>query len=165
MEKIENADARTIIKVNARSYDRMPWYVMEALRKHPEITMEITWQSGGKIVIPAGTALPEEPGRIFYPLSYLEKRYENAQFPVTPADLGTAEAEKAAQPEQGRSPEAVVPGSIPAESEPEEETLPTGESQPGQKAAGGGILVAVVLVLVLLAGADVWLWKRKNNPQ
>ena len=51
-------------------YDRMPVYVMEALLEHDEITLEIHWNGGDTITIPAGKAL-DEPNRIYYPLSYL----------------------------------------------------------------------------------------------
>ena len=48
----------------------MPAYVMDALRERGDIMLEIHWNGGDTIIIPAGKALNEK-NRIYYPLSYL----------------------------------------------------------------------------------------------
>lgn len=67
---IETARPGDRVKVNARGYDRMPWTVMDALRKNDGIRLIIRWNGGEEIVIPAKEALNESL-RIYYPLSYL----------------------------------------------------------------------------------------------
>lgn len=69
-KKIENAQPGDTIKANAGSYDKMPWTVMEALKKSDHITLVIRWSGGADIVIPSEKALSEAL-RIYYPLAYL----------------------------------------------------------------------------------------------
>ena len=69
-EKIEDADPGDTIHVNAGSYHKMPYLVMEALGKADRVTLVISWSGGKDIEI--SKALTTEAGRIYYPLSYLE---------------------------------------------------------------------------------------------
>ena len=69
-DKIESTQSGYKVIARAGGYDRMPAYVMEALLEHDEITLEIHWNGGDTITIPAGKALDEQ-NRIYYPLSYL----------------------------------------------------------------------------------------------
>lgn len=71
-EKIQDADPGDTIKANARSYDRMPWSVMEALREADGVTLHISWYGGENIIIPSAAAPGRDSARIYYPLSYLE---------------------------------------------------------------------------------------------
>lgn len=70
-DRIEAADPGDTVKANAKSYDRMPWTAMEALRKTDGVTLHITWNGGEDIIIPSAAALSEQ-SRVYYPLSYLE---------------------------------------------------------------------------------------------
>ena len=70
-DKIEAAKLGTSIKVNAGDNDRMPAYVMKALKKKKDVTLTIRWDGGKDIVIPSSKAL-DEPLRMYYPLAYLE---------------------------------------------------------------------------------------------
>ena len=77
------------IIARARNYDRMPAYVMVALRERGHIMLEIHWNGGDTIIIPAGKAL-NEPNRIFYPLSYLEDYdFADVQVSLKHVDLNT----------------------------------------------------------------------------
>ncbi len=78
--KIEAAKPGTTVKANAHGYDRMPRYVMEALRKSGDVTLVIRWDGGEDIVIPSAEAL-NEARRIYYPLAYLAGYGFNASTP------------------------------------------------------------------------------------
>lgn len=59
------------VKVNAGGYNYMPQYIMKILKEKGTITLELSWNGGGTITIPAGKALdmPVEQ----YALTELEK--------------------------------------------------------------------------------------------
>ena len=71
-DEIRHADPGDTVKANARTYDRMPWSVMEALSEADGVTLHITWNGGEDIIIPSEAALSEQ-SRVYYPLSYLEE--------------------------------------------------------------------------------------------
>ena len=79
-DKIEAANPGTTIRANAHGYDRMPRFVMDALRKSDNVTLVIRWDGGEDIVIPSSEAL-NEARRIYYPLSYLEGYRFNRNVP------------------------------------------------------------------------------------
>lgn len=86
---IKEAKSDNKIIARARNYDRMPAYVMVALRERGDIMLEIHWNGGDTIIIPAGKAL-NEPNRIFYPLSYLEDYdFGDVQASLKHVDLNT----------------------------------------------------------------------------
>lgn len=78
-DKIKGAEFGDVIKVNARSYDKMPRSVMKALWRNPGVSLVISWRGGNTITIPAGQAQSASSSRVYYPLSQLEKLYQNAQ--------------------------------------------------------------------------------------
>ncbi len=69
-QKIEQAKPGDTVKVNARGYDKMPWTVMNALKKSDNITLILRWNGGKDIVLHSSKALGGAV-RIYYPLSYL----------------------------------------------------------------------------------------------
>ncbi len=77
--RIESASSGDTVEVDARSYDQMPWRVMDALKQRGNITLVIRWNGGEDIVIPAGKAQTVESLRIYYPLSLLAELYANNQ--------------------------------------------------------------------------------------
>ena len=186
-EQIRDADPGDTIKVNARSYDRMPWSVMEALREAEDVTLRITWVGGEDIIIPSAAALNKDNGRIYYPLSYLEGLdfSEPAEQtgagqtgstveveapasnpagwqPTAPTEGQTQEQpepdEPVSQPESEPASEPATEPETQPETEPDEETMAQPES--------GGLPLALILgggAAVIAAGLGFWLWKRRSQ--
>ncbi len=75
-EAIDDAAKNEIIKVDAKPTDAMPWDVMEKLYDN-QVGLIIEYPDGKKIYIPAGKAVDPkaESGRLYYPISYLEKLF------------------------------------------------------------------------------------------
>ena len=186
-DEIRHADPGDTVKANARTYDRMPWSVMEALRNSDNVTLHITWNSGEDIIIPSAAALSEQ-SRVYYPLSYLEGMTfeEESEAPaadpdkVNPETGGILEvtapvtADSITTP--AGEPEVTAPQRGLAET-PEladegiEQTLP-GIYEPEETATGStteetgtsGLLIAgIALVLAAAAGGGFWYWKRRSN--
>ena len=187
-DKIEDADPGDTIRVNARSYDRMPWSVMEALRNADGVTLHITWNGGEDILIPSAAALSEQ-SRVYYPLSYLEDidftvepeapAYDtNKVNPGTggilevtaPAAAGSITA-PAGQPEitdpqrgLAETPELAEKGieqPLPGIYEPEEAVAATTDST-SPETGFSAIWIAVIAALAVTAGGGVWFWKRRS---
>ena len=59
------------VKVNAGGYNYMPQHVMKTLKERGTITLELSWNGGGTITIPAGKALDNQVEQ--YALAELEK--------------------------------------------------------------------------------------------
>lgn len=57
-DQISEAKDGDTIKIDAKSYENMPWTVMELLGKH-NVTLVIEWDGGDTITIPAGKASPQ----------------------------------------------------------------------------------------------------------
>lgn len=173
-ENIRRADDGGLVKVDAKSYDRMPWTVMQALRDN-DVTLVIDWTGGSTITIPAGQALADEAGRSYYPLSYLEQKYKNSSVSAGQTEVN---------PTTGRTVEVVAPavadikGAIvtPAtqgvdEAQAEQE-IPVIEvpaianpsvQQPDVAVRNTGIFVAVVAAAVALAAGTFLLWRKKHE--
>jgi protocatechuate 3,4-dioxygenase beta subunit len=66
------------VKVNAKSYDKMPVSVMDAL-SNKGVTLVISWNGGEDIYILAGAAQKSDVNRIYYPLSLLAQLYKDAK--------------------------------------------------------------------------------------
>lgn len=187
-DKIEDADPGDTIRVNARSYDRMPWSVMEALRNADGVTLHITWNGGEDILIPSAAALSER-SRIYYPLSYLEDidftvepeapAYDTNKvnpgaggiLEVTaPAAAGSITA-PAVQPEitnpqrgLAETPELAEEGieqPLPGIYEPEEAVAATTDST-SPETGFSAVWIAVIAALAITAGGGVWFWKRRS---
>ena len=77
IDKIEHASKKETVKADAKDYTKMPWPVMEALKKNPTVTLVIERNGGKDIIIPAGKTLPIEGNRVYYQLSYLAEVYKN----------------------------------------------------------------------------------------
>ena len=187
-EQIRDADPGDTIKANARTYDRMPWSVMEALRNTDNVTLHITWNGGEDIIIPSAAALNKDNGRIYYPLSYLEgldfsepaKQTGAGQTggstveveapasnpagwePTAPTEGQTQEQpepdEPVSQPESEPASEPATEPETQPETEPDEETMAQPES--------GGLPLALILgggAAVIAAGLGFWLWKRRSQ--
>ncbi len=71
---IEDSLYGDIIEINAGSFDRMPWDVMEALSAKPYTTL-IIHTGENQIIIPGENALAVEKWRIYYPFSLLKAVY------------------------------------------------------------------------------------------
>ena len=186
-EQIQDADPGDTIKVNARSYDRMPWSVMEALREAEDVTLRITWVGGEDIIIPSAAALNKDNGRIYYPLSYLEgldfaqpaeqtgagqtgstvEVEAPASNPAGWEPTAPTEGQTQEQPESEPEESAFQPESEPA-SEPETEPETQPETEPDEETMAqpesGGLPMALILgggAAVIAAGLGFWLWKRR----
>lgn len=184
-DRIEDANPGDTVKANARSYDRMPAPVMRALADADGVTLHITWNGGEDIVIPSEAALSES-GRIYYPLSYLEKIAFTVASEAPAYDPGKLNPETgsilevtapvadtvptpAGQPEvtapnQGliETPELAEEGIeqvIPSINESEEAVT----DNDGEESGINGFLIAgLAVVLAAAAGCGFWYWKRRS---
>ena len=77
---VNKANKGDVVKVKAEPFDKMPWEVMQKLYDN-KIGLLIEWTDGKEIKIAAGTAVnpKADVGRLYYPLSYLEKLFEGKQ--------------------------------------------------------------------------------------
>ena len=157
-DEIRHADPGDTVKADARTYDRMPWSVMEALSEADGVTLHITWNGGEDIIIPSEAALSER-NRVYYPLSYLE----DMTFEVE-SEAPAADPDKV-NPETGgiltETPELAEKGieqPLPGVYEPEEAT-----ASPAEETGTNGLLIAgIVAVLAAAAGSGFWFWKRRK---
>ena len=180
-EKLQDADPGDTVKANARTYDRMPWSVMEALREAEGVTLHITWNGGEDIIIPSEAALSEQ-SRIYYPLSYLEDMTFEVEPEAPAADPGKVNPETGSilevtapavadsltdpvtDPQRGlaETPELAEKGieqAIPGVYEPEEAVTatPTGET------GISGLLIAGIAIGLAAAAGGIWYWKRRKQ--
>ena len=185
-EQIRDADPGDTIKVNARSYDRLPYSVMKLLGEQDDVTLRISWNDGDPIEIPSAFAA-NEPQRVYYPLEELaemdftQPAEPEADKPETETSVGTdattgttgdtsgswtggtvtqpAESQPEAE-EPDTEPESepeTEPESEPTISEPDEETMT--EPERGELPMSW-ILGGAVIVIAVGAGG-FWFWKRK----
>ena len=187
-EQIRDADPGDTIKVNARSYDRMPWSVMKLLGKQDDVTLRISWDDGDPIEIPSAFA-ENEPQRVYYPLEELaemdftQPAEPEADKPETETSVGTDATTgttgdtsgswtggTVTQPAESR-PEAEEPDSEP-ESEPETEpesepTISEPDEETMTEPERGELPMSWVLggaVIVIAVGAGgFWFWKRRSQ--
>ena len=182
-EQIRDADPGDTVKANARTYDRMPWSVMEALRNADGVTLHITWNGGENIIIPSEAALSEQ-SRVYYPLSYLEDMTFEVESEAPAADPDKVNPETggilevtapavttpAGEPEVtdsrrglAETPELAEEGieqPLPGIYEPEE-TVTTSTTE--ESGTSGLWIAGVVAVLAAAAGGGFWFWKRKKQ--
>lgn len=67
---IENAQPGNTVNVNLQAWDRLPWSVMEALKKHPGVTLKLRREDGTEIIV--SQPLDMSPGT-WYPVAFLER--------------------------------------------------------------------------------------------
>lgn len=182
-DKIQKADAGDVVKVSASSYDKMPWSVMDALRKNDGVSLVITW-NGETITIPASKASNNEPGRIYWPLSLLAQIYANITvdtvlqqelqnpetggpakyIPVTGGgELITLEAPNPvadnAQAVAPIQPKAITPpdGGFEADAFAGTPDAKNAESR------NGVLIMTITVMLATLCGIGLWFWKKKKE--
>ena len=187
-EQIRDADPGDTIKVNARSYDRLPYSVMKLLGEQDDVTLRISWNDGDPIEIPSAFAA-NEPQRVYYPLEELaemdftQSAEPEADKPETETSAGTdattgttgdtsgswtggtvtqpAESQPEAE-EPDTEPESepeTEPESEPTISEPDEETMT--EPERGELPMSW-VLGGAVIVIAVGAGG-FWFWKRRSQ--
>ena len=187
-EQIRDADPGDTIKVNARSYDRLPYSVMKLLGEQDDVTLRISWNDGNPIEIPSAFAA-NEPQRVYYPLEELaemdftQPAEPEADKPETETSAGTdattgttgdtsgswtggtvtqpAESQPEAE-EPDTEPESepeTEPESEPTISEPDEETMT--EPEWGELPMSW-VLGGAVIVIAVGAGG-FWFWKRRSQ--
>ena len=187
-EQIRDADPGDTIKVNARSYDRLPYSVMKLLGEQDDVTLRISWDDGDPIEIPSAFA-ENEPQRVYYPLEELaemdftQPAEPEADKPETETSAGTdattgttgdtsgswtggtvtqpAESQPEAE-EPDTEPESepeTEPESEPTISEPDEETMT--EPEWGELPMSW-VLGGAVIVIAVGAGG-FWFWKRRSQ--
>ena len=181
-DEIRHADPGDTVKANARTYDRMPWSVMEALRDADGVTLHITWNGGEDIIIPSEAALSEQ-SRVYYPLSYLEGMTfeEESEAPAADPDKVNPETDgilevtapavttPAGEPEvtDSRRGLAETPGlaeegieqPLPGVYEPEE-TVTTSTTE---ESGTSGLWIAGVVAVLAAAGGGFWFWKQRES--
>ena len=180
-DEIRHADPGDTIKANAKGYDRMPWAVMEALRKAEGVTLHITWNGGEDIIIPSEAALAEQ-SRVYYPLSYLEDMTFEVESEAPAYDPGKVNPETGGilevtapaaadsltdpvtDPQRGlaETPELAEQGieqPLPGIYEPAEALAAT----PAEETGTSGLLIAGIALVLAAAGGSFWYWKRRKQ--
>ena len=75
-EDIEDAEKGETVEAPLEDgIDKLPWYIINALRDNPDVGLSIT--KNGKVIvnIPAGKAIANEPGRVYYSFNTLKDLY------------------------------------------------------------------------------------------
>ena len=184
-EEIRDAASGEIVKVDARSFDRMPESVMEALRENPGVSLVVEWNGGETITIPAGEARSPEAGRIYYPLSLLVELYDGST--LTNPETGGVLDPALLNPETGgvhvvTAPETPIQeevtitpstegvtggttGTAPSVGEAgEAETAgPVQAAETAEESSGAGGVAIAFVVLALAGGAILWLMLRRDK--
>lgn len=101
ISKIENAQSGSAVKVNAKDYATIPSGVMKALRENDTISLELVWDDGTTIIIPAGEAL-DDGRNSSYLRSYLKGIYAANDEPVKENTAGNTVANNNVNPGTGR---------------------------------------------------------------
>ena len=172
-DAIEDAEPGETVKAEARSNDRMPYWVMDALWEAGDITLHITWTGGEDIIIPAGAALEPEAYRIYYPLSYLaeldftvpaeeDSTTTNPEtsgiLSITTPETPDEETEEITDPDRGlaETPELRDEGV--------EQTI-SGVDEPEELQQSGSILPWIAAAGILLAAGigGFLFWKRRKK--
>lgn len=172
-DAIEDAEPGETVKAEARSNDRMPYWVMDALWEAGDITLHITWNGGEDIIIPAGAALEPEAYRIYYPLSYLaeldftvpaeeDSTTTNPEtsgiLSITTPETPDEETEEITDPDRGlaETPELRDEGV--------EQTI-SGVDEPEELQQSGSILPWIAAAGILLAAGigGFLFWKRRKK--
>ena len=172
-DAIEDAEPGETVKAEARSNDRMPYWVMDALWEAGDIPLHITWNGGEDIIIPAGAALEPEAYRIYYPLSYLaeldftvpaeeDSTTTNPEtsgiLSITTPETPDEETEEITDPDRGlaETPELRDEGV--------EQTI-SGVDEPEELQQSGSILPWIAAAGILLAAGigGFLFWKRRKK--
>lgn len=187
-EQIRDADPGDTIKVNARSYDRLPYSVMKLLGEQDDVTLRISWDDGDPIEIPSAFA-ENEPQRVYYPLEELaemdftQPAEPEADKPETETSAGTdattgttgdtsgswtggtvtqpAESRPEAE-EPDSEPESepeTEPESEPAIPEPDEETM----TEPERSELPMSWILGGTVIVIAVGAGGFWFWKRRSQ--
>lgn len=73
-ELIAAAEPDSVLEIDLGEFARMPGYVMDALRTHPNVGLVLKHNNGWVVTIPAGEAQPES-NISFYSLAWLRELY------------------------------------------------------------------------------------------
>lgn len=180
-DKIQDAEPGDTVKVNARSYDRMPASVMDALREAEGVTLYITWNGGEDIIIPSAAAL-NEPLRIYYPLSYLEgidfkikgEPYDPSK--INPETGGIWEVNAPSDTDAITTPEVTAPerglAETPEQAQQGIEKTPPGVFEPTAPADASvsvgdsnGVWIVVLAALAAAAAGGILFWKKRQTTE
>ena len=185
-EEIRDAAPGDVVKAEARGRGQLPWTVMEALGEADDVTLRITWNGGEDILIPSSAALSRDAGRIYYPLSDLERiDFAAAGTPAaeeaSAPSGGAGEAEAPAGAEAAPAPSEEPEGPAPQESSPEPsspagtEPAPEDEEGAGEAASapaaepapeeGGGAGLWIAAAAAAAAALAGLLWRRKGKTR
>ena len=165
---IRDAEPGDTIKVNARSYDRMPYSVMRVLGEQDDLLLHITWNDGEDIWITSDFAA-NEPQRVYYPLEELVDMDLTEQ----PEEQGTGTPGKVNPPTGGiLEISAPVPYSEAVHNtgktadaslaRPSENAHAAEETDTAKPESGNSLALTAAAIVVLAAGgAGFWFWKKK----
>ncbi len=172
-ETLKKAEPGDTVKVNARSYDQMPYSVMKLLGELDNVTLHISWNGGEDILIPSAFAV-NEAQRVYYPLSYLEGMdFGTAQGTGTPDKVnpetgGILWVEAPVSDDLGDVPVTDAKLGLAADPDKTEAAIEAPaveyEAEPAEKAesTGNAAVLGIAGVALLAAGAGYWYWKRRE---
>lgn len=180
-ERIRSAEKGDTVEVNAKWYDKVFYFVMDALRENKDVSLIINWNGGSTIVIPSGKAQPDETGRIYWPLSLLAELYEHEPTGVNPetggvitvtaplqAEVQTIVTPKTAGLEEEKITGVAVDNARKAErgDVTTKETADSADSQAYSSAQNVPFTaIMAAMLLITAAGVGVFIWKKNKKPQ
>jgi len=169
-DKIEDANSGDTIKVKAYGYDKMPWSVMQALHKS-KVSMSIEWSYGKDIYIAAGNAVnpSTDVGRVYYPLSYLEKLFAGKQADTSDTQNDTINPETGGVIEVvPNSPSLVKPVDKLAVKTPSDTGIATNSNEmllsatPNAAHQSSKTIILILLTILTFLGGGYWYFKKRN---
>lgn len=176
VSQIKSAQKGETVTAELGSTNKLDAGVLDALRSNSGVALQLT--QNGKVVleIPAGAALANEPGRIYYTLAELQKLYSQpleAEVPAaeTPA-AAEAESAQPEQTEQSAAPEdpadaaAEAPVAEPEKEIDEQEASAAEKVEEEARSGGSSVVIGLVVVAaVALAAILIVLFKKKQEEE
>ena len=172
-ELIRDAQPGDTIKVNARSYDRMPYSVMRVLGEQEDLLLHITWNDGEDIWITSDFAA-KEPQRVYYPLEELVEMDLTEEPETAQSGSQSTGTPNKVNPQTGGILEISAPIPYSEAVHDADKTVNAGLTQPVEGAytpeensapeseSGNLVLLIAAAGVVLAAGGiGFWFWKKR----
>jgi len=164
-DKIEKAKAGETVEVELGKTDKLAWFVIDALRSNPDVSLRLTRNGKAIVEIPAGKAIANEAGRVYYSIDDLAELYSKYPEGNIPAEeLPEAIPVPEEEPEQPEEPSADLPEQEPEEepAEPEQPVVEETEEEASRGSAKGVVIGVAAVAVIALAAILAIIFKKKQ---